>query len=216
MLLMKKNIIILTKSIKHGGFCVAGIDAENGQWIRLVSRDEETEGAVPKYMLQYSDGKDLAVYDIISVELIRAVPTVVQPENWLYDENYSWKKIGFSNLESVIKLHGFDTPEYVFENTEVSLPENWAFDGKSSLLLLKIPISYILVKTFDNGDKKVSLNFEYNKNKYQYMSISQKEIRDRFKIDGRHSTGSEYIVFSLTDKYYVNGKYYKVIAQILE
>ena len=29
---MKKNIIILTKSIKHGGFCVAGIDTDNGEW----------------------------------------------------------------------------------------------------------------------------------------------------------------------------------------
>lgn len=44
---MKKNIIILTKSIKHGGFCVAGIDTDNGEWIRLISSDANSEHAVP-------------------------------------------------------------------------------------------------------------------------------------------------------------------------
>ena len=34
---MKKNIIILTKSIKHGDFCVAGIDTDNGEWIEKAT-----------------------------------------------------------------------------------------------------------------------------------------------------------------------------------
>lgn len=43
---MEKKIIILTKSKKHSGYCVAGIDYETGEWIRLVSSDLETEGAL--------------------------------------------------------------------------------------------------------------------------------------------------------------------------
>lgn len=41
---MEKKIIILTKSKKHSGYCVAGIDYETGEWIRLVSSDSETGG----------------------------------------------------------------------------------------------------------------------------------------------------------------------------
>ena len=58
---MEKKIIILTKSKKHSGYCVAGIDYETGEWIRLVSSDLETEGAVPCEDLQCSNGETLEV-----------------------------------------------------------------------------------------------------------------------------------------------------------
>ena len=67
---MKKTIIILTKSKKHSGYCVAGIDYETGEWIRLLSSDNETEGAVPRDDLVFSNGQILEVYDIISCELL--------------------------------------------------------------------------------------------------------------------------------------------------
>ena len=62
---MEKTIIILTKSKKHSGYCVAGIDYKTGEWIRLVSSDIETEGAVPMKDLLFSNGEILEIYDII-------------------------------------------------------------------------------------------------------------------------------------------------------
>jgi len=212
---MKKEIVILTKSIKHGGFCVAGIAIDTGLWIRLVSDDDEAEGAVSKNMLQYSNGEEVAVYDIIEVELIRAVPTSVQPENWLYDKTSPWEKKGISVLQDVINLHGYDSPEYVFGNTEVSLPAEWQFKGEPSLLLLEVSEAYIWIKTFPEK-KSVTLNFEYNGQKYNYIKISQKEIKGMMRSDGSHYIGKRSIVISLTDQYYYNDKYYKVIAQILD
>lgn len=211
---MRKDIIVLTKSIKHNGYCVAGIDAHTGEWVRLVSDDHESEGAVPAEMLQYSDGSFVQIYDVISVEIISHVPTLVQPENYLYAGDVKWRKIGVSNLDEVIDLHGYDNPRYVFGNTDVSLPSDWRFTGESSLLLLNVPESNIWIKTFQNGSKTVSLNFTYNNEKYMYMRISQKGFRSL--DDGSYSTGSDSIVFSLTDRYYYNGKYYKVVAQILD
>lgn len=209
---MRKEIIVLTKSIKHNGYCVAGIDANTGEWIRLVSSDYESEGAVPPEMLRYHDGTIVQIYDIISVEIIKHVPTYVQPENFLYSCDEKWKKIGISNLDEVLELHGYDNPIYVFGNTDKSLPSDWKFTGDSSLLLLKVTEPVIWVKTFEN--KKVSLSFAYKNNKYNYISITQ----DKFMslTDGCYSAGSDSIVFSLTDRYYYNGKYYKVVAQILE
>lgn len=43
---MRKKVILLTKSLKNGGYCVAGIDYYTGQWIRLVSGNQETKGAL--------------------------------------------------------------------------------------------------------------------------------------------------------------------------
>ena len=212
---MEKKIIILTKSKKHSGYCVAGIDYETGEWIRLVSSDLETEGAVPCEDLQCSNGETLEVYDIIMCRLLRKCGTIVQPENCLYDETVKWKKVGKSNLDEVIKIHGYDSVEYVFENEDTKLPADWIFSGNPSLCLLKVKDASIWVRTFE--DKKISLNFTYDDVRYKYMSISQIDLLNyyRNKTDDSYPLGTVTVVFSLTDKYYWNGKYYKVVAQIL-
>lgn len=212
---MEKKIIILTKSKKHSGYCVAGIDYETGEWIRLVSSDSETEGAVPWEDLQYSNGETLEVYDIIMCRLLRKCGTIVQPENCLYDETMKWEKVGKSNFDEVIKIHGYDSVDYVFENEDTKLPADWRFSGNPSLCLLKIKDASIWVKTFE--DKKISLNFTYDDIQYKYMSISQIDLLNYYKnkTDDSYPLGTVTVVFSLTDKYYWNGKYYKVVAQIL-
>ena len=212
---MEKKIIILTKSKKHSGYCVAGIDYETGEWIRLVSSDLETEGAVPCEDLQCSNGETLEVYDIIMCRLLRKCGTIVQPENCLYDETVKWKKVGKSNLDEVIKIHGYDSVEYVFENEDTKLPADWIFSGNPSLCLLKVKDASIWVKTFE--DKKISLNFTYDDVRYKYMSISQIDLLNYYRnnTDDSYPLGTVTVVFSLTDKYYWNGKYYKVVAQIL-
>ncbi len=213
---MEKTIIILTKSKKHSGYCVAGIDYETGEWIRLISSDKETEGAVPREDLAFSNGQFLEVYDIISCELVRLCGTEVQPENWLYDENVKWKKIGKSNLDEILEIHDFDSMDYIFENEDIKLSADWKFEGNPSLCLVKIRDASIWVKTFE--EKKISLNFTYNNVQYRYMGISQIDLLDyyRNKADGSYPLGTVFAVFSLTDRYYWNGKYYKVVAQILK
>lgn len=212
---MEKKIIILTKSKKHSGYCVAGIDYETGEWVRLVSSDSETEGAVPWEDLQYSNGETLEVYDIIMCRLLRKCGTIVQPENCLYDETVKWEKVGKSNFDEVIKIHGYDSVDYVFENEDTKLPADWRFSGNPSLCLLKVKDASIWVKTFE--DKKISLNFTYDDIQYKYMSISQIDLLNYYKnkTDDSYPLGTVTVVFSLTDKYYWNGKYYKVVAQIL-
>lgn len=213
---MEKRIIILTKSRKHSGYCIAGIDCDTGEWIRLVSSNVETERAVPLEQLQYSSGEYLEVYDVISCKLEEQSATIVQPENYIYDESVSWEKVGESNLEEVINIHGgYDFPNYVFENGDTKLESNWIFKGNPSLYLLKVQDAAVWVKTFDK--KTVSLNFTYNGIQYKYMKISQIDIINHYKDfdDGLYPLGTVAIVVSLTDKYYYNGKYYKLVAQIL-
>lgn len=108
-----------------------------------------------------------------------------------------------------------DQMEYVFENGDTKFPANWKFKGNPSLGLLKVEEAYVWVKTFEK--KTVSLNFTYNGVRYNYMRISQSDMLDcyRNKADNSYPLGTIPVVFSLTDKYYWNGKYYKIVAQIL-
>lgn len=77
---MKRQICILTKSLKEHDYCVAGIDMSTGKWIRLVN--SKNGDAFPKELLDDNNYKEL---DIIEVELKQAVPYHTQTENWLID-----------------------------------------------------------------------------------------------------------------------------------
>ena len=46
------EMVVLTKSAKNGGHCVAGIDVDTGNWVRLVSNDLNTHGALSDQDMQ--------------------------------------------------------------------------------------------------------------------------------------------------------------------
>lgn len=213
---MIRDIIILTKSDKHSGFCVAGIDTANGEWVRMVSSDEATEYAVPAEDIIYDDGKEIEIYDIVEIDLYKPVPTSVQPENYLYNESIKWRKKGKSNLAQVVGLHGYDSPKMVFGNTENRLTEENICLSGVSLLLLQVDSPKYIVKSFPER-KVIQLNFSYRSNLYSFFKITQKELKDFYQRepDGSYIAGTRSFVFSLTDKYERDGKYYKVVAQAL-
>lgn len=210
---MIKNIIILTKSDKRMGYCVAGIDRQTGEWVRVVSSNVSTEYAVPSHDLVCDNGQIVDIYDIVEIDFIRAVPTAVQPENYLYNETVKWRKKGKSNLKEVLRIHGYDDVNYVFGNTANRLEKHEVQLAGQSLLLLNVEQSIYNVKRFPERIV-LQLNFSYNGNDYSFFKVTQKELRENYKTEGWHSTGTNVFVFSLTDQH-VDGRYYKVVAQAL-
>lgn len=212
---MKKEIIILTKSDKRAGYCVAGIDKETGEWIRIISSNRMTEHAVPETDLICDDGKEVDIYDIVEIEFIKAAPTDVQPENYLYNEKVQWKKKGKSNLDEVLWIHNYDDVEYVFGNTMKRLEKNEVHLAESSLLLLKVDNAIYNVKYFPERTV-FQMNFSYKKKDYSFFKITQNELKEKYcaKAEGWYQTGTNTFVFSLTDQY-KDGRYYKVVAQAL-
>lgn len=64
--------------------------------------------------------------------------------------------------------------------------------------------SYILIKIFYDGNKRIQLNFYYNNNSYKYLKISDKVIQDNFinTQDGVYNLRDDLsVVISFTDKY---------------
>lgn len=156
---MEKEIIILAKSSKHNGFCIAGVDAETGEWVRPISSNEEEEGAVPLTGILYEDGTEIQVLDRVKIKLLEPVPTNVQPENYRYDESYYWVKTGTATIEEVISQRGYDEVDQIFYNYQKEVDES-EISGQPSLLLLRVHNAYICVKTFKRKKYNYVLNIK--------------------------------------------------------
>jgi hypothetical protein len=77
---LRKTIVCLANSYKHGGRCIAGIDIESGAWIRLCGRSPDGALCVSEYVLD--DGTEPRLLDLIEVQLHYALPSVAHPEDW--------------------------------------------------------------------------------------------------------------------------------------
>lgn len=211
---MKKQIIILAKSIKHfPNYCIAGIDVETGKWIRPISSFDDIEGAVPLEHLRQANGEELNILDVVEIDFIKHVPSIAQSENYIYNENIMWKKVGEIGLEELINIYGLSDPEYIFENTDKELSDI-DISGES-LLFVKIQDPVVFIKTFDK--KKIQLCFTYMGRRYNYFRIEDPTLKQQFweYDDGIYNLDNEmYAVFSLTGKWNVTGKYYKILANI--
>ena len=77
---MRKTIVCLANSYKHGGRCIAGIDIDSGAWIRLHGNSPHGALCACEYALD--DGSEPRLLDVIEVELHYAIPTDSHPEDW--------------------------------------------------------------------------------------------------------------------------------------
>lgn len=213
---MEKEIIVLAKSSKHGEFCIAGIDTSTGEWVRPVSNNPLYEGSVPHDDIRYADGTELQVLDKVKIKFLSHSPSRSQPENYLYDSRCPWEKTDISTIQEVIDSRGYDDNDIIFYNLNHIVTEDEIIEGQPSLLLVRVNRPYIFIKTFER--KKIKLNFEYNNDNYKYFSISDPVVNREhlYNHDGKYNKG-EYldVVFSLTGKH-IDGKYYKMVAQIFD
>lgn len=212
---MKKKIILMAKSFKRNNYCIAGIDFDNGTWIRLVSDDVNSEGAVLRGDTLYADGTEAEVLDIVEVELTEHVPTTAQSENWKYDRNVKWKKCGKSTLQEVINFRGLDNcGNNIFGNTEKKIAP--ADVNGQSLALIEVKSPYIVVKTFVK--KNVSFCFTYNGYHYNFFSVSDIQVYQKYshENDGTYRDFADpcYAVVSLTGEFSRDGLHYKMLAQL--
>jgi len=110
---MKKEIVLLAKSVKHGQNCVAGREVvrianklQLGSWIRPVSNHDE--GAVATHEMLLEGGGIPQFLDIIEIEVKGNVENPTQPENWLIG-NAKWRKTGRIGVNSVFD-HFIESP----------------------------------------------------------------------------------------------------------
>jgi hypothetical protein len=80
---MRRTIVCLANSYKHGGRCVAGICVEDGRWIRLRNATAGGGALAPcEYKLECGDG-EVRLLDVFEAELHYAMPSDCHPEDWV-------------------------------------------------------------------------------------------------------------------------------------
>ena len=71
-LAMNRDIVILTKSRKNNEYCVAGLDIETGEWIRLVT--DETGAPLLSVHTEYKNVQGFCEpLNVVRVEILRRV-----------------------------------------------------------------------------------------------------------------------------------------------
>lgn len=173
-----KKIIILTESSKFKNNCVAGIEKDTGKWIRVVSDDEDTYGALTKDDIMYKDGTMCEVMDIVNVPYVKAVPTKTQPENILIDRNYYLTKDGVATLDDVLEIHPKEINDYIFGTRYSSVKEEYLEElgVDYSLTLIKVKKLVFNWRENNKGQLKLKVTFKYNDIKYEDMSVTDPDF----------------------------------------
>lgn len=214
-----KNLIILAESAKFANYCVAGVDADTGEWIRPICEKPELEDAVPIDDLKYPDGSRIELLDVVEIKFSdRAAKNPIQPENFFYNQKYFWQKVGRVTLQEVIDERGFDFRDEIFYNNNRSIMgvDVIKFDVRESLLLLPVEKLYISIED-GKEHKKFFADFSYRGRNFLRFSVGDIAVRNKFS----DSDAGKYffkenanVVFSLTNPYYKNAECYKMLAQI--
>ena len=233
-----KVLVILAKSYKNGKYCIAGkecIEAGNGlqigKWIRPVTSDTGSHGAVSNLDCRLSGNGFAQVLDIVRVPLGDEKPESGQPENVLIQIGQPWEKL---NELSSTKLEKFeDEPDDLWleaSGQNYRVRDNYGKSVQTSLYLIK-PVNFhiVLSQEWNSNrqvyNRKIRAEFEYNGVRYANLSITDPEIR-RMMADKYPEKGEEPNRMDLIkgDNYYLcvslgpsfQGYHYKIVATVLD
>jgi len=208
---MKKEVVILAKSTKRGGYCVGGIDVNNGKWVRLTSSEQWSHGALTDKHMTCEDGSVCNVLDCVRVDVERETPILHQPENVLIDEKKIFKKLGTWSLQDVLRIHPAEPLTTVYGNTAPFLEEEDMKKVDRSLILIQTPWLRIFQRSTDPEKPRTKANFCYKGDWYNAVSVTDPEF---YQVADQTTLEPAYLVVSLPDVPFENGRYYKFIAKI--
>jgi hypothetical protein len=188
------KVVILTKSSKYKNYCVAGINVDTGSWVRLVTNDKESHGALSYQNLLYSNG---SLVDILDVLIDTSTPLI---------------KRGIIPLSDVLEIHPPEIHKTLLGNDSYYLSPAEINNINHSLTLIDASNCIFSRQTNSYGKTKIKMDFYYNRKYYSNISVTDPlyyQVQDQFRL--RRAL----LVLSLPDDDWSreNG-YYKFIAKI--
>lgn len=207
---MKKQIIILTKSAKYGGLCVAGVDFITGEWIRLVIRGG---GQITNNIMRYQRGSNVEILDCVEVNILGSAATPIQSENVYLDTTKYIKKIKKISTRELLEIHNLEDHKTILGNNSHVIRSN-INDIGHSLEIVKVNNAILYRVMVSKGCYKTKLDFNFNDLYYHNMSVTDS---DYFGIKDGTRLGEVILVISIPDDDYskING-YFKFVAKIFK
>lgn len=212
---MIKQICILTKSYKHGGFCVAGIDVATKEWVRIVNSTDPNTDELRKEQLLV-DGKVIECLDVIEYDFIQNVPNACQVENWLLNARITPRYIKTLTLEDLVKIIKLDRDNDFILNNANLLNADEIKSISRSLYIYHVKSLKIDATTYESYGEikfKYKCSFVYNDKLYSNISLTDPIYRD-ISNDGVNLDNA-LIITSLPCVPYGDGLYYKFVAKII-
>lgn len=208
---MKKKIIILTESNKNGGYCVAGIDEATGYWVRLITEDIESNGALSSTNLRYKDGTYCEVLDCVEVNILKNGASQIQPENLVIDSHDKFEKVREYTLDDVLKKHPAEISNEILGNIWANIKADDVDSVNKSLTLIYATNLYFHNEINNMGRTVRKLDFTYNCRRYSNFSITDYSYSNI--NSSTNDLDSALLVISLPELCY-NKYHYKCVSQI--
>lgn len=211
---MTKQICILTKSYKHGGYCVAGIDINTKEWVRLVNSDNPNTDEIRKEQM-FLNGKTIECLDIIEYDFIKNIPTSCQTENWLLNPSLKPKFIKSISIEELANFIKIEKDDFFIFNNANLLKANEISKIKRSLYIFHVQNLKIEASTYESYGEirfRYKCTFDYKNSHYDNISLTDPIYRDVTQ-DGTNLSNA-LIVASLPCVPYNDDLFYKFVAKI--
>lgn len=234
---MQKELLVLAKSQKPGGFCVAGVEIEKsaeGQrnltsnWIRPVV-DKPGEGKIGS--IPYAACEGFFVFDVINVELAEHCPEPGQPENWLWSGADLNKVVTIPNHDILGGLANHDEDIWFDDHThrddQISLiyEHNQGID-RSLMMVQPEQLSFKL-ELQDENKKKIFASFIHKGKKLEHIPVTDPILHRlfarQFPTDIGESVvktlkhGDRYwLTMSLTPRFTAMECHYVLVAAVID
>lgn len=200
---------------------MAGIDIATGEWVRPVSLDRGSKGAVLQSDIKYDYGSEVQPLDVVRIKLAtKQRKNFIQPENFFYDAGYRWQRLGRYTIAQVLEQYGYTDRDFIFYNNDRKVhPRDMPQQAHESLLLLRVKVLSVRVEIGRKKQKKFYLDISYNDELYKRISVSDLNVRQYYAgcPEGTYDVNKESIVTcSLTNPYKFNGYCYKMVAQVFK
>ena len=208
---MDINTVILTKSYKNGGFCVAGINLDTQEWVRFVSGDVATHGAITNRDMQYNAYESCQPFDVVRVPVLKPCQNPIQRENYLIDRSRRWEKIGTMDINELLDICPIDSDYFIFDDCWSYLNTESAHSIDHSLVMVRVydlQINHI----YQGNPMYKKCSFLYNGNTYSFMSITDPEYRNSHPTN---MIGEAILIISIPDAPDDNNRFYKCVSKII-
>lgn len=212
---MIRQICILTKSYKHGGYCIAGIDIKTKEWVRLVNSDDPNIDEIRKEQM-FLNGKPIECMDIVEFDFIKNIPNSCQTENWLLNTSFKPKYIKSVEIEELASILKLEEDEFFIFNNVNLLNKDEISNIKRSLFAFHVQNLKIEVTTYESYDEiryRYKCSFYYKDNLYSNISLTDPIYRD-IAQDGTNLSNA-LIIASLPCVPFNDDMFYKFVAKII-
>lgn len=182
---MIRRLVLMAKSKKgDDGYCVAGIDLDSGEWMRLnVPRCY----SIPRKWFRYKNGKEPELLESFSVDILsRDNSEDLQPENY-YCDLRNMRELPEDGTGAILYRISKDAAhDYVFYDNDTNINSRWLYGNireHHSLMIIE-PNDL----TFFRDDRgKVLAFFEYKGKKYKGIRVTDLDFIAHWDETGLNS-----------------------------